>query len=105
MKWPWVSRVAFELVVDERDRLRKQNDEMLDSVTRVRRKEAGMPEDHARRRDLDEDLPPEVFRYIRGFENEIMQASVEEDVRRSRKAGTSWEEIVNILGMDDAEIG
>ena len=101
----WVSRAAFDLVVSERDRLRKQNDELLDSVTRIRRKESGMPENHVRKRDLDEDLPPEVFRYIRGFDSEIMQANVEEDVRRARRTGTSWAEIVDILKHDMEEDG
>ena len=100
MRWPWVSRAAFDLLLDERNRLRKQNDDMLDSVTRVRRKEAGMPESHVRNRELEEDLPPEVFRYIRGFESEVMQANVEEDVRRARKAGTTWEGIIEILQSD-----
>jgi len=100
MRLPWVGRTAFNLLIDERDRLREQNDQLLDSVTRVKRKEAGMPESHVRKRDLDEDLPPEVFRFIRGCESEVMQAAVEEDVRRARKSGTSWAEIVEILKDD-----
>ena len=105
MRWPWVSRAAFDLLLDERNRLRKQNDDMLDSVTRVRRKEAGMPESSVRQREVVEDLPPEVVRYIMGFESEIMQHGVEDDVRRARKNGTSWAEIIEILksDMDEAE--
>ena len=100
MRLPWVSRTAFDLLMDERDRLRKQNDELLDSFTRVRRKEAGMPDSHPRKRAIDEDLPPEVFEYIKGFESDVMQAAVEEDVRRARKNGTSWVEIIEILKND-----
>ena len=100
MRLPWVSRTAFDLLMDERDRLRKQNDELLDSFTRVRRKEAGMPESHTHKRAIDEDLPPEVFEYIKGFESDVMQAAVEEDVRRARKNGTSWVEIIEILKND-----
>jgi len=99
----WVSRTAFNLLLDERDRLRKQNDELLDSFTRVRRKEAGMPEDHVRKRNKDEDLPPEVFSYIKGFDSEVMQAAVEEDVRRARVNGTTWEEIIEILKNDSED--
>jgi len=105
MKLPWVARSAFDLLLDERNRLRGQNDELLDSVTRVRRKEAGMPESSVRQRDVVEDLPPEVVRYIMGFESEIMQHGVEEDVRRARKNGTPWSEIIEILksDMDETE--
>ena len=101
----WVSRTAFKLVMDERDRLREQNDELMDSLTRIRRKESGMPETHVRQRALDEDLPPEVLQYIRGFDSEIMQANVEEDVRRARRTGTGWAEIIEILKHDMEEDG
>lgn len=103
MQFPLVGRTAFNLLIDERDRLRKQNDELLDSFTRVRRKEAGMPEDHVRKRNVEEDIPPEVFRYISGFGSEIMQATIEEDVRRARMNGTPWEEIIEILKNDSEE--
>lgn len=37
MRWPWVSREAYELVL-------AQNTKMLDELLRIRRREAGMPE-------------------------------------------------------------
>ena len=103
MQFPLVGRTAFNLLLDERDRLRGQNDELLGSLTRIRRKESGMPEEHARRRSIDEDIPPEVFRYISGFDSEIMQATIEEDVRRARTNGTPWKEIIEILENDSEE--
>ena len=44
MRWPWVSRLAYETVVSERDRLRAQNDELVDHFKRVDRVANGMTE-------------------------------------------------------------
>jgi hypothetical protein len=41
MKLPWVSRTAYELLLDERDRLRAKKDALKSAARRKRRKQRG----------------------------------------------------------------
>jgi hypothetical protein len=106
MKWPWVSRLAFDLALQQLLRTEKQVDALQDALLRVSRKQAGMGEQPRRGQEApaQEDLPPEVVALIRGFDSEAIQAAVEDDVRRARKAGTPWTEIVRLLETDGEEV-
>src|SRR3989304_2331887 len=42
MHWPYVSRRAYDLLVDERDRLRARNDELTDHLVRLARTTNGL---------------------------------------------------------------
>src|SRR3972149_6651908 len=44
MHWPYVSRRAYDLLVDERDRLRARNDEVTDHLVRLARTTNGLRE-------------------------------------------------------------
>ena len=44
MHWPYVSRRAYDLLVDERDRLRGRNDELTDHLVRLARTSNGLRE-------------------------------------------------------------
>src|SRR3972149_5875385 len=44
MHWPYVSRRAYDLLVDERDRLRARNDELTDHLVRLARTTNGLRE-------------------------------------------------------------
>ena len=44
MNWPLVSRRAYDAVLDERDRLRKVNDDLTDHLTRLVRTSNGLTE-------------------------------------------------------------
>ena len=101
IRWPWVSRLAFDIVVETNTYLREQNERLTDTALRVRRKEAGMPESHVRDRPpVHDDMPPEVLRYVQGFESDAMRNALEDDVLRARQQGTPWAEIIDILEHD-----
>ena len=97
-----VSRLAFDLVREERDTLRRQVEQLQDQLLRLRRREAHMPEVPRQQQAPQqiEDMPPEVLTLLRGFESEAIRTAMEEDIRRARKAGTPWTEIVSLLRAD-----
>ena len=107
MRWPWVTRMAFELVQEERDRLRQQCDRLLDQLTRIQRKDRGMSETPM------EDgpgagpvatgpMPEEIQRFIMGFASEVTRSQLTEEVRLLRQDHT-WREIHAKLGVKAIE--
>lgn len=92
MTWPWVSRLAYETIRDERDRLRTQNDTLVEHLTRVQRREAGMPELPRQRAEPPEPIPAEVTRLLDGFSPEIKK-QLELEARQARRNGKPWNSI------------
>lgn len=97
MRWPWVSRLAFEVVRDERDRLAAQNAELTEALTRMKRWQAGMAEQVQPSREPDEPPPPELYELVRGFESEAMRRNVIDDAHRAHKRGTPWDHVIDAL--------
>lgn len=92
MTWPWVSRLAYENIRDERDRLREQNDTLVDHLTRVKRRESGMPELPREKKKPQEPIPAEVNRLLEGFSPEIKK-QLELEARQARRNGKPWASI------------
>lgn len=65
MTWPLVSRRAFDLVCAERDRVLEQNAGLIDSLTRIQRAGAGLPELPAQPRKGKERVPADIVAHIR----------------------------------------
>ena len=105
MQWPWVSRTAYDLLIDERDRLRENNDQFQDLFTRVARKQEGLPEVPRKPKVVDtEPMPVEVREYLEAFGSTEMRNNLEEDISASRSQGTPWSEIMRmILASEDKE--
>ena len=118
MQWPWVSRhhlvtekakteyaLGVASLAQERlQALQRQYDKLVDELLRIRRKDSGMPESHARERTPHDDMPPSVVAYIQGWDSEAMRQSIEDDVWRSREYGTPWSEIMEILEADALDL-
>lgn len=93
MRFPWVSRELYESACAERDRLRTQNDDLLNHRVRVDRAENGMselPRDY--RKPLDPP-PKSIAEYIKKFAFKATRQAMWAEANKRRKAGQSWEEI------------
>lgn len=93
MKWPWIARSAYDVVVDERDRLRAQNDRLTDHLTRVQRREAGMTETPRAPRPALEPMPRDLHDHIRGFASKALQRTQLEEAYRRHGRGEPWDSI------------
>ena len=94
MRWPWVSRTAYDLLLDERDRLRAKNDNWEDHMRRVERKDRGMTELPTERRKPVEPMPPELERVIEKFSSETIRQSLRNQARIARvREGKPWSRI------------
>ena len=89
-----MSRTAYELLLDERDRLRDKNDAWEDHTRRVERKDRGMTELPAKRREPVEDMPPELERVIDKFSSATIRQSLRNQARIARvREGKPWSKI------------
>lgn len=100
MKLPLVSRLAFDMVRDERDRLRAQNDDLLDTLKAVKRVEVGLrekprPTREERRRPM---VPLHVSRLYEGrFQNPATESEIKRRCEDMASGGTPWGEIEKVL--------
>ena len=94
MKQLWVSRLAYDTLESERDRLVEQNKELIESLTRVKRFEAGMTETPRAPRKALEPMPEAL--------NADIMAGSDGGIRRMRRStymkrnvrGESWDSIM-----------
>lgn len=94
MRLPWISRLAYEAVLSERDRLREQVDDLLEHLQRVDRVEHGMSELPRQPRPEIEPIPGKLDAYIEGFEAPPqVKAEMRREARRRRAKGQSWDGI------------
>ncbi len=88
-----VDREAFNLVVDERNRLRDQVDELTNHFRRIDRIQNGLPEvERKERKELGE-MPFELQMAFKGYRPTIRKLQ-EQWAWNQRKSGRSWELIV-----------
>lgn len=98
MKWPWVSRLAYDLLVDERDRLRAQNDDLLQTLKGIRRVGAGLKETPRKPKEQvqREPIPREIRELYLGFSSAGVSA-LDFQVDELRRNGHPWPEIKKLL--------
>ena len=105
MKWPYVSRRAYDLLVAENARLIAQNDKLIDSQDRLRRFEAGMSEAPRAERKPPEPMPEDLITFF----NEAWGTSNTRRLQRNQaylrnNRGESWKSIKDdIMGVDEPE--
>ena len=102
--WPWVSRLAYDLVVE-------QNSKMLDELLKIRRREAGMPEQPRPSPRLEAqgpiDIPDEVEDLISGLQSESLRNGLREQYRIRIANGATPERLYSELSrqLDEPEEG
>lgn len=102
MRWPWVSRLAYEAVADERDRLRAVVDRLTDDLVRLARKEHALPERRPEQRPANrpKPLPTELRNLISGFGSPVVQAQMEHEVRNAIRGGANAEDLAAKIRAD-----
>jgi hypothetical protein len=93
LRWPWVSRLAYETVADERDRLREKNDELMAHIVRMDRLEHGVGEVPRGPKKPREPMPRRLMRHLKSFDNSAMAHELIEQCVGRHRTGESWESI------------
>lgn len=99
-----MSRLAFDMVVEERDQLRARIERLDGLFSSVQRRAAGLPEQPKALPRVEAQapavIPEEIQAMIDGFDSGIHRANVEDQVRRLYAAGAPWSEITKMLGEE-----
>jgi hypothetical protein len=95
-RWPWTSCARLDDAKATIDRLQASNTKMLDDLTRLTRREAGLPEEPRPPRPLkvEEPMPRELQDYIRGFASLGMQRMMRDAAVKRHTAGQDWKAVV-----------
>lgn len=93
MRWPWTSVRRLDDLRSERDWLRTQVADLTDQLTRLRRREEGLPEEPLKPRVRTEPMPADVRQYLDGLYPENMRKAIRDQVLRAASRGDSWETI------------
>jgi hypothetical protein len=100
MKWPWVSRLAFDTVVSEATYLREQLSQaalahaaLEKNLVRISRSEAGLTEEPRQPREPIGPMPDELVKYIAGFDRRETRREMTSEAWRRRGRGIPWETI------------
>lgn len=94
MKWPLVSRRAYDVVVEERDRLREKVDDLTGAVVRMQRWEKGMSETPRQPKKPTQPMPKELVAHCQGFRDPRTRRMERNGLlRRHVVNGESWDDI------------
>ena len=89
MKWPLVSRRAYDFVVE-------QNDRLMQHVIRMDRVEHGLTELQPEKKKR-EPVPDGVMNLIGGFASPNTQTMMLNEAKKQHRDGWSWEKIEEYL--------
>jgi hypothetical protein len=103
MNLPFVSRLAYESVVSERDRLRTQNEELIGQIVRLTRRGHGMsetpPKSQAKRGEAE--LPKDIVDYSEEWDSPAYQSLIKNRAwqlfREKGSRPEKWGEILTML--------
>jgi hypothetical protein len=90
MKWPWVSRRAYDTVVEERNYLRDQMAWLLMHVQRMDRVEHGVPEAPRMPRPVLEPIPRSLLSFIDEFNSPSIRKEIRDRCFQRHARGEPW---------------
>lgn len=104
MRWPFVSALAYDLLVSERDTLRAQVAKLQDDVVRLSRVSNGMREVPKPPVDPLKQKPPEVPYEVKRLyagrcQSQAMEIEIERQAVEVHQAGTPWSEVARLLEL------
>ena len=94
MKWPWTSRARLDDAMGQIAHLREENAKLVDNLTRIGRREVGLPEVPREPRPPMEPMPPELAAYIADFANASVRKTMRDTALRKHAAGKTWAAII-----------
>jgi hypothetical protein len=102
MNWPWTSRARLDNALGQVDYLREQLSRasleyaaVVAQLTRIGRREAGMPEVPREARPAMEPMPSDLRQYISGYANANVRREMMSAAYRQHAAGKPWSEIAS----------
>jgi len=93
MKWPWVSRRAYDLVVEERDYLRQQVERLQEHHQRIDRIEHGVAEVPRRERPPMQPIPKSFLDKLNAWASPAICKANRDAAFRRHAQGVSWDVI------------
>lgn len=100
MRWPWVSRLALELVSQQRDRLEAENSvlakrvaELTDAITRMQRFNLGMPETPRKPAPPPEPMPEDIQALVMAAGDPRIRAMQIQAAYHYRERYGSWQRV------------
>ena len=93
MNWPWTSRARLDDALEQIAHLRAQVVTLTDALTRINRREVGLPEVPRPPKAAPEPIPDELERYIRGFDDPSARHRLRREALIRRTQGTPWDQI------------
>jgi hypothetical protein len=86
--------LAYDTLVDERDRLRAQNDNLLEHLKRMDRVEHGVSELPVERKAPLEPMPQMLRDYIQSFASPSIQKEMRDQSFKRHARGEPWASIL-----------
>jgi len=93
LRWPWTSRARLDDAVEQIAHLRAEVNRLTDALTRINRREVGLPEVPRQPRPDIGEMPSELAKFIAGFENRSVRANMRQEAYLRRRQGAEWAEI------------
>ena len=107
MTWPWVSRLAYDEVVQQRNDLRLIRDRLTDEIIRMKRHEVGLretPREVKAALQKPPEVPPEVSMLYRGrCQSSAMETEIERQASEMHAGGAPWDEVRRALVLQVGE--
>jgi hypothetical protein len=102
VRWPWVSRLAFDAVREERDRLAREREQLLDQVGRLAdhrlrmdRVDRGLGEHPRPPKPEPEPMPEEVEALIQRWDNGTIRDQLRMDAEAMYRKVGSWDRVAD----------
>jgi hypothetical protein len=99
----WVSRTAYDQLVNERDWLRSELTKAQDHAVRMERLTNGAPELPPKARKELPAMPKEIRDMINQWDSEITREHLEQRAYRSVARGKTWDDVKAILDQYEEE--
>lgn len=92
MKWPWVSRRAYDDVVDERNQLRARVADLTSQIVGMSRRDRGMSEiqPKARAKPEPEEIPADIEEIIQRWGAPATQMTFRARARQLHRQMKGW---------------
>ena len=98
IRWPWVSRRAYDLAIERAERAEARVKELTDQIVRMARRARGMSEiTPAGKERPASPVPSEIERHIQAYEDPLIRSEIRRAIIRRLEAGEAPGEILKAL--------
>lgn len=104
MNWPWVSSARLDDALGQVAFLRAENTKLTDSLTRISRREVGLPEVPRAARPPTEPIPRDILEHCNSYASSSVCKLQRDTALRCHAQGESWESIRARLKTEEEEV-